>query len=167
MEECEKALALFSQVVDPVRIPLLIQNARNARKPNSVLEYGLDYHLTKLRNAVIALLLPLTHSLILHSNPSCNLLSPFFPFPFHIILKVSVLFPAIHPSFPLRIILPSLCWSSFFPLVSSLLSSFHFISILPPFVFFLLPPYSIFLSHSGLYSSFLYATDRTPPSQCV
>ena len=46
IEECEKALELYKKVVDSVRIPLMIQNARNARKNDgSCLEYGLEYHL--------------------------------------------------------------------------------------------------------------------------
>ena len=51
--ECEKALDLYSSVVGSVRVPLLIQNARNARqKDGSCLEYGLEYHLKNFVGAV-------------------------------------------------------------------------------------------------------------------
>ena len=53
INECENALNLYKTIVDPLRIPLLIQNARNARrKDGSCLEFGLDYHLEKFNNMV-------------------------------------------------------------------------------------------------------------------
>ena len=53
INECENALNLYKTIVDPLRIPLLIQNARNARrKDGSSLEFGLDYHLEKFNNMV-------------------------------------------------------------------------------------------------------------------
>ena len=53
INECENALNLYKTIVDPLRIPLLIQNARNARqKDGSCLEYGLEYHLKNLSSAV-------------------------------------------------------------------------------------------------------------------
>ena len=53
IEECEKALELYSKVVEAVRVPLMIQNARNARqKDGSCLEYGLKYHLDHFNSAV-------------------------------------------------------------------------------------------------------------------
>ena len=46
VEECETALDKYQTVVEKVRVPLMIQNARNARKKEgSCLEYGLEYHL--------------------------------------------------------------------------------------------------------------------------
>lgn len=46
IEECESVLEFYRKVVDPLRIPLLIQNARNARRADgSCLEYGLVHHL--------------------------------------------------------------------------------------------------------------------------
>ena len=53
IQECENALALHRRVVDSARVPLLIQNARNARRADgSCLEYGLDYHLKNLSGQV-------------------------------------------------------------------------------------------------------------------
>ena len=46
IKECESALELYNKAVESVRIPLMVQNARNARqKDGSCLEYGLEYHL--------------------------------------------------------------------------------------------------------------------------
>ena len=51
--QCENVLNEFTKVVDPVKIPLMIQNARNARqKDGSCLEYGLDYHLNNMNESV-------------------------------------------------------------------------------------------------------------------
>ena len=56
--ECEKHLVSFEEVVNPIRIPLSIQNARNARKADgSVLHYGLDFHLKGFTKEVYILLL--------------------------------------------------------------------------------------------------------------
>ena len=53
INECENALNLYKTIVDPLRVPLIIQNARNARKKDgSCLEFGLDYHLDKFKNMV-------------------------------------------------------------------------------------------------------------------
>ena len=53
IEECENALTLYKNIVDKIRIPLLVQNLRNARRAdNSCLEYGLEYHLRGLKSAV-------------------------------------------------------------------------------------------------------------------
>ena len=53
IRECDSILEKYRSVVDPVRIPLLIQNAKNARREQgSCLEYGLDYHLKGFTNAV-------------------------------------------------------------------------------------------------------------------
>ena len=50
---CEDLLDKYRTVTDPYRVPLLIQNARNARKAQgSCLEYGLDYHLRSFHSAV-------------------------------------------------------------------------------------------------------------------
>lgn len=44
--ECLKALELFKRIVEPLRIQLKVQNARNAKRAEgSLLEYGLKYHL--------------------------------------------------------------------------------------------------------------------------
>ena len=46
IKECESALELYKKVVDAVKIPLMVKNARNARRADgSCLEYGLEYHL--------------------------------------------------------------------------------------------------------------------------
>ena len=46
INQCEEVLDLYKKVVNKVRIPLLVKNARNARlAQGSCLEYGLDYHL--------------------------------------------------------------------------------------------------------------------------
>ena len=53
ISECENTLDKYISVVEPLRVPLLIQNARNARqKDGSCLEYGLEYHLNKMNNAL-------------------------------------------------------------------------------------------------------------------
>jgi hypothetical protein len=53
LRECEDILSLCDKVVAQVRIPLLIQNAVNARHADgSCLEYGLKYHLEQMENAV-------------------------------------------------------------------------------------------------------------------
>ena len=52
IEDCENVLGNYKDKVEKVRIPIEIQNARNARKPKSNLEYGLDYHLRGLTSAV-------------------------------------------------------------------------------------------------------------------
>ena len=53
IEECENTLATYREVVDSVRVPLMIQNARNARqKDGSCLVYGLEFHLNAMRSAV-------------------------------------------------------------------------------------------------------------------
>ena len=50
INECEVVLELYKKVVDTVKIPLMVQNARNARtKEGSCLEYGLDHHLTSFK----------------------------------------------------------------------------------------------------------------------
>ncbi len=47
--ECRDALKKYNEKVEAVRIPLAVQNARNARKENgSVLEYGLKYHAERM-----------------------------------------------------------------------------------------------------------------------
>ena len=57
VEECEALLETYNNVVEAVRIPLMIQNARNARKADgSCLEYGIEYHLKNLNAAVCILL---------------------------------------------------------------------------------------------------------------
>ena len=56
IDECEKALELYHKVVEAARIPLMIQNARNARSNDgSCLEYGLEYHLRNFNGAVRAI----------------------------------------------------------------------------------------------------------------
>ena len=53
IDECEKLLQTYRMVVDSIKIPLMIQQARNARqKDGSCLEYGLDYHLKALNDSV-------------------------------------------------------------------------------------------------------------------
>ena len=53
IEECEAVLELYKKVVGAIKIPLDIQNARNARtKDGSCLEYGLEYHLRNFKSAV-------------------------------------------------------------------------------------------------------------------
>ena len=53
IEEVDQVLELYNKVVGSVRIPLMIQNSRNARtKEGSVLEYGLEYHLNGFKSAV-------------------------------------------------------------------------------------------------------------------
>ena len=52
----DAALLQYDQVVGAARIPLLIANARSARRCHgSVLEYGLDYHLEHFKAAVSAI----------------------------------------------------------------------------------------------------------------
>ena len=58
IRECESALEVYTKVVESVRIPLMVQNARNARqKDGSCLEYGLQYHLKNF-NAAVRICLP-------------------------------------------------------------------------------------------------------------
>ena len=53
IKECERALALYKQVVDAVKVPLMVQNARKARRADGCcLEYGLEYHLRNFKSAV-------------------------------------------------------------------------------------------------------------------
>ena len=53
IKECEKALDQYHLVVESVRVPLMIQNARNARKADgSCLEYGVEYHLKNFNSSV-------------------------------------------------------------------------------------------------------------------
>ncbi len=53
LAECESALSLCSTTLEAIRIPLAIQNARNARTAQgSVLEYGLATHLERMTNAL-------------------------------------------------------------------------------------------------------------------
>ena len=53
IKECERCLEQCNKVVEGGRIPLMIQNARNARaEDGSCLEYGLDYHLDHFTSAV-------------------------------------------------------------------------------------------------------------------
>ena len=53
IEECEAVLALYDSVVGAAKIPLEIQNARNARRADgSNLEYGLEYHLERFKSAL-------------------------------------------------------------------------------------------------------------------
>ena len=68
IQECEAALQLYRSVIDPIRVPLMIQNARNARaKHGSCLEFGLEYHLKNFLAAVChsLLYLILTHNCFL------------------------------------------------------------------------------------------------------
>lgn len=50
IKECENILVKSEKILEPIRIPLLIKNARNERK--GILEYGLDYHLKNFTTAV-------------------------------------------------------------------------------------------------------------------
>ena len=53
IDRCESALSLYTNVVEAAKIPLAIQNARNARRADgSCLEYGLDYHIKQMNGAV-------------------------------------------------------------------------------------------------------------------
>ena len=53
IQECEAALTLYKNVVGAVRVPLMVNNARKARRADgSCLEYGLDYHLERFVGAV-------------------------------------------------------------------------------------------------------------------
>ena len=53
IQECEALLDKYREIIDPIRVPLMIQNARNARrKDGSCLEFGLDYHLKNFTAAV-------------------------------------------------------------------------------------------------------------------
>lgn len=53
IEEVESTLKLYKDVVEKVKIPLDIQRARDARRSDgSVLEYGLEHHLSKFENSV-------------------------------------------------------------------------------------------------------------------
>ena len=61
IRECESALEVYTKVVESVRIPLMVQNARNARqKDGSCLEYGLEYHLKNF-NAAVCIFHQVTH----------------------------------------------------------------------------------------------------------
>ena len=53
LESCNSALKLYENVINAVKVPLMIKNARNARREDgSCLEYGLEYHLRQLNGAV-------------------------------------------------------------------------------------------------------------------
>jgi hypothetical protein len=52
IDECSEVLQKYQEMAETVRIPLLVRNARNARKPDSVLEFGLDYHLRIMKEAL-------------------------------------------------------------------------------------------------------------------
>ena len=53
IEQCENAIALYKSSVEKIKIPLEIENARNARKQQgSVLEYGFDYHIRQFSGLV-------------------------------------------------------------------------------------------------------------------
>lgn len=53
IQEVEEALHLYKEVTDKVRIPWVIEKARDARKADgSVLEYGLTWHLERFVAAV-------------------------------------------------------------------------------------------------------------------
>ena len=53
LEECENALNLYTKVIEAVRIPLAVKNARRAKRADgSILEYGLDYHLRNFTGSV-------------------------------------------------------------------------------------------------------------------
>ncbi len=52
IDECTEVLQKYQEMAETVRVPLMIRNARNARKPDSVLEYGLDHHLKTLKEAL-------------------------------------------------------------------------------------------------------------------
>ena len=55
ISEVEAVLLQYNQVVGAARIPMLIANARSARRCHgSVLEYGLDHHLEHFKAAVSA-----------------------------------------------------------------------------------------------------------------
>ena len=56
ISEVDTALLEYERVVGLARIPLLIANARSARRRDgSVLEYGLDHHLKHFKAAVGAI----------------------------------------------------------------------------------------------------------------
>jgi hypothetical protein len=50
--EVEEALKLYKDAVGKVAIPLAIDKARKARKPDSIFEYGMTWHLEKFLNKV-------------------------------------------------------------------------------------------------------------------
>ena len=53
IEECENCIALYNKVVGAARVPMMIKQARNARRNDgSCLEYGLEYHLKQMNSAV-------------------------------------------------------------------------------------------------------------------
>ena len=53
LDECDAVLAQYKAVVGAVKIPLDIQNARNARTADgSCLEYGLSHHLERFKAAL-------------------------------------------------------------------------------------------------------------------
>jgi hypothetical protein len=53
ISECQQTLDKFTEKVESARVPLAVQNARNARRENgSVLEYGLKYHLDRMNGAL-------------------------------------------------------------------------------------------------------------------
>ena len=53
IDECEEVLELYNKVVNAAKIPLEIQNARNAKSLNgSCLQYGLEYHLQNFKGPV-------------------------------------------------------------------------------------------------------------------
>ena len=69
--ECESTLDRYKQVVEAVRIPLMIQNARNARRADgSCLEYGLEFHLKNFNAAVSILptILPISATNSIYGN---------------------------------------------------------------------------------------------------
>ena len=49
IEECESTIKNSTLVLEPIKAPLLIQNARLCR---DTLPYGLDFHVKKLKTAV-------------------------------------------------------------------------------------------------------------------
>ena len=53
IEEVEKVIELYKTTVEKIKIPLDIQNYRNARKEQgSILEYGFDYHVKQFNTLV-------------------------------------------------------------------------------------------------------------------
>jgi hypothetical protein len=53
INQCYDAISKCSSIVDKIRIPLAIKNACEARKSDgSVLEYGLDHHLSGMTTAL-------------------------------------------------------------------------------------------------------------------
>jgi hypothetical protein len=52
IKEVEEVLKLYKELVGKVTVPISIEKARQARKPDSIFEYGMTWHLERFLNKV-------------------------------------------------------------------------------------------------------------------